>query len=144
MLAPLVIVALSVLVIIHEFGHFIVARAFGMRVQVFSIGFGPVLWQWRPKGSETVYQVSAITLLAYVKIAGMSPQQRHFFLTRIPVPLQQSMLRHVLGHAGHSPGPALVRTAVEPQAADNAEAQPSDKGTSSTVPLPLPVLAFSG
>jgi len=74
MLAPLVIVALSVLVIIHEFGHFIVARAFGMRVQVFSIGFGPVLWQWRPKGSETVYQVSAIPLLAYVKIAGMSPQ----------------------------------------------------------------------
>lgn len=74
MLVPLVILAVSVLVIIHEFGHFIVARAFGMRVQVFSIGFGPVLWQWRPKGGETVYQVGAIPLLAYVKIAGMSPQ----------------------------------------------------------------------
>lgn len=71
---PLVILALSVLVFIHEFGHFIVARAFGMRVQVFSIGLGPVLWQWRPKGSETVYQVCLVPLLAYVKIAGMSPQ----------------------------------------------------------------------
>lgn len=71
---PLVIIALSLLVIIHEFGHYIVARAFGMRVQIFSIGLGPVLWQWRPKGSETVYQVCAVPLLAYVKIAGMSPQ----------------------------------------------------------------------
>lgn len=71
---PLVIIALSVLVIIHEFGHYIVARAFGMRVQVFSVGLGPVLWQWRPKGSETVYQMCAVPLLAYVKIAGMSPQ----------------------------------------------------------------------
>lgn len=71
---PLVILALSVLVFIHEFGHYIVARAFGMRVQIFSIGLGPVLWQWRPKGSETVYQLCLVPLLAYVKIAGMSPQ----------------------------------------------------------------------
>jgi len=71
---PLVIFALSVLVIIHEFGHYIVARAFGMRVQIFSVGLGPVLWQWRPKGSETVYQLCLVPLLAYVKIAGMSPQ----------------------------------------------------------------------
>lgn len=77
MKVPLVILALSVLVFIHELGHYLVARAFGMRVKVFSIGFGPVLWQWRPKGSETVFQVAAIPVLAYVQIAGMSPAEPH-------------------------------------------------------------------
>lgn len=71
----LVILALSVLVFIHELGHYLVARAFGMRVKVFSIGFGPVLWHWRPKGSETVFQIAAIPVLAYVQIAGMSPAE---------------------------------------------------------------------
>ena len=69
-------------------------------------------------------------------IAGMSPRQRHFVLTQIPVPLQRSMLRHVLGHPGHSPGPALVRAAAGPQVADNDDAQQSDEGTSSAVHLP--------
>lgn len=70
-----IILALSVLVFLHEFGHYIVARAFGMRVRVFSIGFGPVIARWRPKGSETVFQLAAIPVLAYVQIAGMSPTE---------------------------------------------------------------------
>ena len=70
------VLGLSALIIIHEFGHFIVARAFGMRARVFSIGFGPTVAQWRPKGGETVYQVAAIPVLAYVNIAGMDPRQR--------------------------------------------------------------------
>ncbi|MBL8602208.1 MAG: site-2 protease family protein [Myxococcales bacterium] len=70
-----VIVALSVLVFIHELGHYLVARAFGMRVKVFSIGFGPVIARWRPKGSETLFQLAAIPVLAYVQIAGMSPSE---------------------------------------------------------------------
>jgi regulator of sigma E protease len=65
--------AFSLLVIIHELGHFLVARAFGMRARVFSIGFGPPLVQWRPKGSETIVQVAAVPILAYVNIAGMNP-----------------------------------------------------------------------
>jgi regulator of sigma E protease len=69
------VLGLSALVIIHEFGHFIVARAFGMRAKVFSIGFGPTIAQWRPKGGETVYQVAAIPVLAYVNIAGMDPRE---------------------------------------------------------------------
>jgi regulator of sigma E protease len=68
------VLGLSALIIIHEFGHFIVARAFGMRARVFSIGFGPQVAQWRPKGGETVYQVAAIPVLAYVNIAGMDPR----------------------------------------------------------------------
>lgn len=69
------VLALSMLIIVHEFGHFIVARAFGMRARVFSIGLGPVIARWRPRGSETVFQVAAIPLLAYVNIAGMDPRE---------------------------------------------------------------------
>jgi regulator of sigma E protease len=65
--------AFSLLVIIHELGHFLVARAFGMRARVFSIGFGPPIVQWRPKGSETIVQIAAVPILAYVNIAGMNP-----------------------------------------------------------------------
>lgn len=70
------LLVISLLVIIHEFGHYIVARAFGMRVLTFSIGFGPALVRWRPKGSETVFQIAAIPVLAYVQIAGMNPREQ--------------------------------------------------------------------
>lgn len=66
---------ISLLVIIHEFGHYIVARAFGMRVVTFSIGFGPSLFRWRPRGSDTTFQVALIPVLAYVQIAGMNPRE---------------------------------------------------------------------
>jgi regulator of sigma E protease len=59
--------------VIHEGGHHLAARAFGMRVIRFSIGFGPALWRHQPKGSDTVYQVALIPFLAYVQIAGMNP-----------------------------------------------------------------------
>jgi regulator of sigma E protease len=67
------ILGLAVLMIVHESGHLFAARAFGMRVIKFSIGFGPALWRWQPRGSETVYQVALIPFLAYVQIAGMNP-----------------------------------------------------------------------
>src|SRR5690606_40620980 len=62
------IFALAVLMIVHETGHFLVARAFGMRVERFSIGFGPALWRYKPKDSDTTYQVALIPFLAYVQI----------------------------------------------------------------------------
>lgn len=67
------ILGLALLMVIHEGGHLIAARAFGMRVIRFSIGFGPALFRHQPKGSETVYQVALIPFLAYVQIAGMNP-----------------------------------------------------------------------
>ncbi len=73
---PVVLVAilgLAVLMIVHEAGHLLAARAFGMRVVRFSIGFGPALWRYQAKGSETVYQIALIPFLAYVQIAGMNP-----------------------------------------------------------------------
>lgn len=69
----LAILGLALLMIIHEGGHHVVARAFGMRVLRFSIGFGPALWRYQPKGSATVYQVALIPFLAYVQVAGMNP-----------------------------------------------------------------------
>ncbi|HSC87451.1 MAG TPA: M50 family metallopeptidase [Polyangiaceae bacterium] len=67
------LLALALLMIVHECGHFFVARAFGMRVDRFSIGFGPPIWRHRPKNSDTTYQVALIPFLAYVQIAGMNP-----------------------------------------------------------------------
>ena len=88
---------LAVLMIVHECGHYFVARAFGMRVNKFSIGFGPTffkvvpkdgffwfttaadrvklrLWKHDPeRHGPTIYQVAMIPFLAYVQIAGMNP-----------------------------------------------------------------------
>jgi regulator of sigma E protease len=69
------ILGLAVLMIVHEGGHYLAARRFGMRVVRFSIGFGPTIWKHQPKGSSTVYQVALIPFLAYVQIAGMNPYE---------------------------------------------------------------------
>ena len=68
MLAQLLL-SLSFLVAVHEFGHLIAAKYFGMRVEQFSIGFPPKIWSF--KKGETEYAVSAIPLGGYVKISGM-------------------------------------------------------------------------
>ena len=62
------IVVLGILVFVHEFGHFIVAKAFKIGVPVFSLGFGPRLWGFRRK--ETDYRLSAVPLGGYVRLAG--------------------------------------------------------------------------
>ena len=88
---------LALLMIVHEGGHFLAARAYGMRVTKFSIGFGPTIFKIQPeegyfwfttaagkvrlrlwkhvpeKHGPTVFQVAAIPFLAYVQIAGMNP-----------------------------------------------------------------------
>jgi regulator of sigma E protease len=69
------ILGLAVLMIVHEGGHYVAARRFGMRVVRFSIGFGPTIWRHKPKDSPTVYQVALIPFLAYVQIAGMNPYE---------------------------------------------------------------------
>ncbi len=67
----LAILALAVLIVIHEGGHFIVARLSGMRVDRFSVGFGPVLWSFTR--GETSYQIAAVPLGGFVQIAGLNP-----------------------------------------------------------------------
>lgn len=61
------IVTLGILVTIHEFGHFWVARRCGVQVVTFSVGFGKPLWQ-RQAADGTVYQVGAIPLGGYVRM----------------------------------------------------------------------------
>jgi len=58
-------------IIVHEFGHFIVALKLGLRVEAFSVGFGPVLWKCRRNGVE--YRISAIPLGGYVSIPDVDP-----------------------------------------------------------------------
>lgn len=67
----LAILALGLLIIVHEGGHFLVARLSGMRVDRFSIGFGPKLFSF--KRGDTIYQIAAIPLGGFVQIAGLNP-----------------------------------------------------------------------
>jgi regulator of sigma E protease len=62
------VLVLGAMIVIHEFGHFIVAKMFGIRVDIFSVGFGKRLWGVR-KG-DTDYRLSLIPLGGYVKMAG--------------------------------------------------------------------------
>ncbi|MDE3110347.1 MAG: RIP metalloprotease RseP [Acidobacteriota bacterium] len=64
-------IVLGILVLIHEWGHFIMAKLCGVRVEVFSIGFGARLWG--KKRGDTDYRISALPLGGYVKMAGDNP-----------------------------------------------------------------------
>jgi regulator of sigma E protease len=59
---------LGIIILVHEWGHFIVARLCGVRVDVFSIGFGPRLFGW--KRGATDWRISALPLGGYVRMAG--------------------------------------------------------------------------
>lgn len=65
---------LGVLVFVHELGHFLMARWHGVRVLVFSLGFGPKIL--KVKRGDTEYAVSAIPLGGYVKMAGENPEEQ--------------------------------------------------------------------
>ncbi|MBI3451953.1 MAG: site-2 protease family protein, partial [Rhodospirillales bacterium] len=63
------LVVLTVLVFVHELGHFYIARRNGVRVEVFSIGFGPEIFGWTDRAG-TRWKFSAIPLGGYVKMFG--------------------------------------------------------------------------
>lgn len=67
------IIVLGVLIVIHEFGHFIACRLTGVKVEKFSIGFGPEILKW--KGKETNYVISLLPLGGFVKPAGESSSE---------------------------------------------------------------------
>jgi regulator of sigma E protease len=64
----------AALIILHEFGHFLAAKAVGMRVERFSLFFGPLLVKTRR--GETEYGIAPIPLGGYVRITGMNPNER--------------------------------------------------------------------
>ena len=61
------------IILVHEAGHYLVARAFGFKVEEYFVGFGPKIWSFTRKGIE--YGVKALPLGGYVKIAGMNPYE---------------------------------------------------------------------
>src|SRR5438105_15812100 len=65
------LLVLSVIIVIHELGHFLVAKLFRIKVETFSVGFGPRLFCITI--GETDYRVSAFLLGGYVKMAGETP-----------------------------------------------------------------------
>jgi len=69
----LIFLGFALLIILHEAGHFLAAKATGMRVEKFFLFFGPKLWS--VKRGETEYGVAAIPLGGYVKITGMNPEE---------------------------------------------------------------------
>ena len=67
------VVVLGIMIVVHELGHHLVAKFFGVRVEVFSVGFGKRLFGFR-KG-ETDYRVSALPFGGYVKMSGENPME---------------------------------------------------------------------
>jgi regulator of sigma E protease len=64
---------MSLLIIVHEFGHFWVARKRGVKIEKFSLGFGPKIFKWR--GPETEYNLCLFLFGGYVQLAGESPDK---------------------------------------------------------------------
>lgn len=84
------VVALAILIAVHEYGHYRVAVACGVKVLRFSIGFGKPLWQWRKSESSTEFVVSAIPLGGYVRMldereAPVDPSERHLAFNTQPL-----------------------------------------------------------
>jgi regulator of sigma E protease len=79
------VIVLGVVIILHELGHFLVARYFKIRIETFSVGFGPRLFGFRR--GDTDYRISALPLGGYVKMAGDTPSETltgepHEFLSK--------------------------------------------------------------
>lgn len=141
------VLVLGAMVVIHEFGHFIVAKYFGIRVDVFSVGFGKRLWGF--KKGDTDYRLSLVPLGGYVKMAGENldeqrtgepyefmskPKWQRFcvaiagpamnILTALAIPAGMAMVHHEV--PAHLDKPALVRAVERDSPAEKAGIQPGD------------------
>ena len=84
------IAALGLLIAVHEYGHYRVAVACGVKVLRFSVGFGKPLLRWQPKGSPTEFVIGAFPLGGYVKMldereAPVAPEERHLAFNTQPL-----------------------------------------------------------
>jgi membrane-associated protease RseP (regulator of RpoE activity) len=144
-------VGLLVSVVLHEAGHFLTARRFGMKATQFFVGFGPTIWSFRR--GETEYGVKSVPAGGFVKIIGMTPveevepgdEQRAFFR----FPAWQKTVVLVAGSTMHfviavvlvvasgfaigsakevSPGAAAVATCIAPDPVFTAGMSQADYG----------------
>src|SRR5712675_1429491 len=67
------LLVLGIMIVVHEWGHYAAAKLLGVRVEVFSVGFGPRLLGFRR--GDTDYRISAIPLGGYVKMSGENPME---------------------------------------------------------------------
>jgi len=105
-LIPLVIIIFSLLVIVHESGHFFTAKLAGIKVEQFSVGFGPQLLGWQR--GETLYAIRAIPLGGFVKLAGMDGSMDAGPRSFNAHPLWQRFLVIVAGSAFNLALPVLI------------------------------------
>ncbi len=143
-----VAVILGFMILIHEFGHYAVAKLLGVRVEQFAIGFGKRLVGFR-KG-ETDYRINALPLGGYVKMSGENPMDRHTddprefvnhsrwhrFLIAIAGPVMNILLAIFLlagvfyFHPEYAPSddePAIVGSVKPGSPAANIGVQPGDR-----------------
>jgi regulator of sigma E protease len=143
-----VAIGLGVMVLVHEWGHFVIARLFGVRVEVFSIGFGPRLFG--VKRGPTDYRISALPLGGYVRMAGDNPAEERKgdpdeFLSKprwqrvliaLAGPTTNFLMAVVLTaalfmHGGEQPSyadkPVVVAGVVKDSPAEKAGIQPGDR-----------------
>jgi regulator of sigma E protease len=84
------VLTLGVLIVIHEYGHYRVAVACGVKVLRFSVGFGRVLWRWQKRPDATEFVVCALPLGGYVRMldereGGVAPEERDRAFNRKPL-----------------------------------------------------------
>jgi regulator of sigma E protease len=135
---------LGVMVLIHEWGHYIVAKKLGVTVKVFSIGFGKRLWGWHKNGTD--YRISALPFGGYVKMAGDNPLEAttndpgeflnhprwHRFLIALAGPAVNIlfaivMLGLIFHYRYERPLPAVVGTVEQGSPVQQAGLQPGDR-----------------
>ena len=90
------IVALGVLIAVHEYGHYRVAVACGVKVLRFSVGFGRPLLRWQRKGSPTEFVIGAFPLGGYVRMldereAPVAAEDRHLAFNTQPLRARAAM-----------------------------------------------------
>ncbi len=104
------IVLIGVMVVVHEFGHFIVAKLCGVRVEAFSFGFGPRLFGI--KYGETDYKVCLLPLGGFVKMTGENPGDE----VTLPNPAVADLLEKGKSEASASAGAAVHEPVIDPGA----------------------------
>ena len=91
------VVAISLLVAIHEYGHYIVGRWAGMKVLRFSVGFGKPIWSWRSGKDNTEYCIASIPLGGYVRFldsreGSVEPEDAGRAFDQRPIPARIAVL----------------------------------------------------
>lgn len=91
------VLAIGILVTVHEYGHFWVARKLGVRVLKFSIGFGKTLWRWRRANDSTEYVIGLIPLGGYVQMldereAAVAVAERDYAFNRQPLGVRSAIV----------------------------------------------------